>query len=120
MGWLKTTVNYIKHKLSQKGPQSPKVKSDLSHVSNKVTCATCSLFFNKKIFVCRDILVGLQNFLFPFGVQILKFCFAYSANSLFWINTCNLSAFMLKFNPLTPISDQDRISPYNINTISTR
>ena len=23
-------------------------------------------------------------------------------------------------NPLTPISDQDRISPYNINTISTR
>ena len=24
------------------------------------------------------------------------------------------------FNPLTPISDQDRISPYNINTISTR
>ena len=24
------------------------------------------------------------------------------------------------FNPLTPTSDQDRISPYNINTISTR
>ena len=24
------------------------------------------------------------------------------------------------FNPLTPMSDQDRISPYNINTISTR
>ena len=23
-------------------------------------------------------------------------------------------------NPLTPMSDQDRISPYNINTISTR
>ena len=23
-------------------------------------------------------------------------------------------------NPLTPISDQDRISPYNINTISSR
>ena len=23
-------------------------------------------------------------------------------------------------NPLTPISDQDRISPYNINTISGR
>ena len=22
------------------------------------------------------------------------------------------------FNPLTPMSDQDRISPYNINTIS--
>ena len=24
----------------------------------------------------------------------------------------------LQFNPFTPISDQDRISPYNINTIS--
>ena len=24
------------------------------------------------------------------------------------------------FNPLTPISDQDRISPYNINTMSSR
>ena len=24
------------------------------------------------------------------------------------------------FNPLTSLSDQDRISPYNINTISTR
>ena len=24
------------------------------------------------------------------------------------------------FNPLTPISDQDRISPNNINTISSR
>ena len=23
-------------------------------------------------------------------------------------------------NPLTPMSDQDRISPYNINTMSTR
>ena len=23
-------------------------------------------------------------------------------------------------NPLTPMSDQDRISPYNINTISTK
>ena len=23
-------------------------------------------------------------------------------------------------NPLTPVSDQDRISPYNINTLSTR
>ena len=24
------------------------------------------------------------------------------------------------FNPLTPISDQDRISPYSINTISSK
>ena len=26
----------------------------------------------------------------------------------------------LSANPLTPMSDQDRLSPYNINTISTR
>ena len=26
----------------------------------------------------------------------------------------------VSFNPLTPTSDQDRISPYNINTISGR
>ena len=26
----------------------------------------------------------------------------------------------LKFKPLTPMSDQDRISPYDINTISSR
>ena len=24
------------------------------------------------------------------------------------------------FNPLTPMSDQDRISPYNMNTVSSR
>ena len=27
---------------------------------------------------------------------------------------------LLQFYPLTPMSDQDRISPYSINTISTR
>ena len=27
---------------------------------------------------------------------------------------------LLLFNPLTPMNDQDRISPYNIDTISTR
>ena len=27
---------------------------------------------------------------------------------------------IFSFNPLTPMSDQDRISPYNINTISIR
>ena len=28
--------------------------------------------------------------------------------------------FSLQLNPLTPMSDQNRISPYNINTVSTR
>ena len=32
---------------------------------------------------------------------------------------CNLNV-LVKLNPLTPISNQDRISPYSINTISTR
>ena len=27
---------------------------------------------------------------------------------------------ILRVNPFTPTSDQDRISPYNINTISSR
>ena len=27
---------------------------------------------------------------------------------------------MVSLNPLTPMSDQDRISPYNINTVSSR
>ena len=27
---------------------------------------------------------------------------------------------MVLINPITPMSDQERISPYNINTISTR
>ena len=31
-----------------------------------------------------------------------------------------IAAFLLLLNPSTPMSDQDRISPYNINTISTR
>ena len=32
---------------------------------------------------------------------------------------CNLNV-LVKLNPLTPISNQDRISHYSINTISTR
>ena len=31
-----------------------------------------------------------------------------------------LSSFFSQLNPFTPTSDQDRISPYNINTISSR
>ena len=31
---------------------------------------------------------------------------------------CMIMFMVWYFNPLTPMSDQDRISPYNINTIS--
>ena len=43
-----------------------------------------------------------------------------------WRNICEGKAKLLlmelnkSVNPLTPMSDQDRIYPYNINTISTR
>ena len=43
--------------------------------------------------------------------------------NLLWYCTKCLSLilhYFLDFNPLTPMSDQNRISPYNINTISTR
>ena len=33
---------------------------------------------------------------------------------------CMIMFMVWYFNPLTPMSDQDRISPYNTNTISTR
>ena len=33
---------------------------------------------------------------------------------------CKLKQMLKPFNPLTPMSDQDWISPYNINTILTR
>ena len=49
---------------------------------------------------------------FLFG--ILKCYFILPAPILSFPFTLNLH------NPLTPMSDQDRISPYNINTISTR
>ena len=32
----------------------------------------------------------------------------------------NLTPTCFELNPFTPTSDQDRISPYNINTISSR
>ena len=32
----------------------------------------------------------------------------------------SLETMGIDVNPLTPMSDQDRISPYNINTISSR
>ena len=33
---------------------------------------------------------------------------------------CSVLTSYCNVNPLTPMRDQDRISPYNINTISTR
>ena len=59
---------------------------------------------------------GNQNYieiLDYFGYFIVKF-------SVF-TNTFGHLAYLILItvNPLTPMSDQDRISPYNINTIST-
>ena len=45
------------------------------------------------------------------------------ATLMFLVKVLVLTSFLLtlfSLNPLTPMYDQDRISPYNINTISTR
>ena len=39
--------------------------------------------------------------------------------TLFQVNNVT-TYFLVSFNSLTLLSDQDRISPYNINTISSR
>ena len=36
------------------------------------------------------------------------------------VHNCTPLRALTSFNTLTPMSDQDRISPYNINTMSTR
>ena len=43
-----------------------------------------------------------------------------NAKWLWFFNALSKTAVSHAFNPLTPMSDQSRISPYNINTISTR
>ena len=37
-----------------------------------------------------------------------------------WYVIDDFHSFVYILNPFTPTSDQDRISPYNINTISSR
>ena len=85
---------------------------------------TCSFFFLVLREVERDVCSldqsqgkGNQNYieiLDYFGYFIVKFSVV--------TNTFGHLAYLILItvNPLTPISDQDRISPYNINTISTR
>ena len=43
-----------------------------------------------------------------------------SVNMHAFLSGQNVSCAHAVVNPLTPMSDQDRISPYNINTILTR
>ena len=40
--------------------------------------------------------------------------------SVVFFDLISVSVSKAMFNPLTPMSDQDRISPYNVNTISRR
>ena len=50
-------------------------------------------------------------------------CTIVSCKMLYWIVECiqlGLKRAKCTFNPLTPRSDQDRISPYNIITVLTR
>ena len=48
------------------------------------------------------------------GSTVQKIIFFWSGQPL------KVAILITIFNPLTPMSDQDRISPYNINTISSR
>ena len=69
----------------------------------------------------------MQNIIFFWSGQPLKvavmitelFCNT-SGTNLAGIPTKVLPKQSVVFNPLTPVSDQDRISPYNINIISSR
>ena len=59
-------------------------------------------------------------FLFPLKEEQLLRMYA---TLMFLVKVLVLISFLLtlfSLNPLTPMSDQDRISPYNINTISAR
>ena len=66
-----------------------------------------------------DQLLQGTNFQGPTTVTLFWFYFICYLNAT---NFCIIlkSLPQLMFNPLTPRSDQDRISPYSINTISTR
>ena len=52
--------------------------------------------------------------------ETCKFCENYSFLRLEILRLAETNLPAWSFNPLTPMSDQDRISPYNINTISGR
>ena len=45
---------------------------------------------------------------------------AFLSNGYFFYSRLSYIAAYMFFNPLTPMSDQDRISLYTINTILTR
>ena len=60
---------------------------------------------------------------FSYGHLFLVSIFYQLTSEKNQVYTGNLKYFqqtLLLINPLTPMSDQEGISPYNINTISTR
>ena len=70
------------------------------------------IFFHPKSLPPNDTVTRLYyttSFKFSKDKNVLQFCHQY--------NQCNCKSI---FNPLTLTSDQDGISPYNINTISSR
>ena len=55
-----------------------------------------------------------------FARDFYRVIFDKSPNEQSRIEIANYLLVVFYINPLTPMSDQDRISPYNINTISSR
>ena len=53
--------------------------------------------------------------------NVLHFTFLLENELIFFIENCNFGVpGNESFNPLTPMGDQDRISPYNISALSIR
>ena len=71
----------------------------------------------------RDILLQTKSNLY-YGLKCNILHDAFSLNKIGIKGENNNNLFPpqghLTLNPFTPMSDQDRISPYNINTISSR
>ena len=60
---------------------------------------------------------------FSYGQLFLVSIFYQLTSEKNEVHTGNLTHYrqtLQMINPLTPMSDQDRISPYNVNTISIR
>ena len=86
-----------------------------------------AIFFHNSYIVTVVLLLPFSDFLM---LSLTQGLFSWTQETpykvgglaaLFFTHFLNLPSFCQSVSdPLTPMSDQDRISPYNINTISTR
>ena len=80
----------------------------------------CILFPNKRM-GCQRLPIGLPSIMKEEKMQILCLVGITVSEVLVMAKiTCNGTKRNTLFNPSSPMSHQDRISPYNVNTISIR